>query len=195
MTDSIYVTPPKMPLLRPGSLLLVRDILVDRSLIPDVGGIYGWWFDEDLPGMPIEGTQTHGQYRLVYIGIAPKKLDASGKASKSTLRRRICCNHLGRRIAQSTLRRSLAAELGMGVFLNAAGKRAIALEEEVRLTAWLADHAALSFMIDPAPWQIEHRLLQRRDLVLPLNIAGAMHAYRHELQAKRRVLTAPAPSM
>jgi hypothetical protein len=78
----------------------------------------------------------------------------------------------------------------MSVFLIAAGKRAVAPEEEISLTAWLAKHAALSFVIDPAPWQIEDQPLQRRDLVLPLNIAGATHSYRQELRAKRLVLPA-----
>lgn len=70
--------------------------------------------------MPVEGTRTWGRYRLVYVGIAPKKPDAvSGKRSKSMLRR------------------SLAVEFGMNVFLNTAGKSAIPPDEEIRSTAWL----------------------------------------------------------
>lgn len=175
------------PLLRPDTLVPVREVLEDRSLIPDVGGVYGWWFDRELPGVPLEATLTSDRYRLLYVGIAPKAPDASGKISRSTLRRRICRDHLGKRLARSTLRRSLAAHLDMAVFLNPAGKRAMSVEHEQELTKWLAEHAALSFMIDPAPWMIEDELLQQNEIIFPFNIAGATHSYRSELLARRAV--------
>ena len=66
------------PLLTPARLIPACDIIRDRSLIPDVAGIYGWWFDTPLPGVPLEGTLALGDHRLLYVGIAPRKPSAAG---------------------------------------------------------------------------------------------------------------------
>lgn len=166
------------PLLRPNQLLSVADIIADRTLVPDVGGIYGWWFDIDLPGEDATDALSHDRSRLRYIGIAPRA-PFNGRPSKSTLRRRILRNHLGSRLASSTLRRTLAkqlrGELGLQVSKRTVGSSAKAFmspADELRLTDWLRRHACVSILVTDAPWEIEAQLLRSGDLECLLNKAG-----------------------
>src|SRR5690606_1512818 len=133
-----------------------REILSDRSLVPDDAGIYAWWFDEEIPSVPLDGTLAHGSHRLLYVGIAPRAPSAAGSESKSTLGRRIGGNRLGRRIAGSTLRGSLAwrltGHLGFESGRNATGKAVMLQEDEGRLTEWMSDHAAISFLCHGQAW-------------------------------------------
>jgi hypothetical protein len=128
-------------LLAPAKLIPASDIIRDKTLIPDVAGIYGWWFDTPLPGVPLEGTLATGEHRLLYVGIAPRKPSAAGSVSQSTLRKRITRNHLGNRIGSSTLRRSLAALLRKDLSLEIIAterKPTMSREHEAQLTDWLA---------------------------------------------------------
>lgn len=124
-------------LLRPQALLPAAYILQNRSLIPAVSGIYGWWFDGELPALPLEGTLKKGDHRLLYVGIAPQAPSMAGRISQSNLRKRICRNHLGNRIASSTLRRTLAAllsrPLDLKIWVNDAGKKIMAQSDEAKL--------------------------------------------------------------
>ncbi len=175
-------------LLQPHRLIPVRDVLSDRSLIPDERGVYGWWFNGALPSVPLEGTLRGDEHHLLYIGIAPREPSKAGSESASTLRRRICSNHLGNRIASSTLRRSLAwllkDSLQFQISWNAAGKVVMPREDEDRLTKWMAEHAAISFLRSKEPWLIETRLIIEGPK-LPLNIRDSTHPFRKRLLALR----------
>lgn len=188
MADSIYDHERYAALLRPLRLLPVHEILADRGLLPDVGGVYAWWFSGIVPGVPLEGTRRCGDHHLLYIGIAPREPNSAG-ASSSTLRKRVRGNHLGSRLQSSTLRRSLAAhlegELAFDVFRNARKKAAMSKDDERCLTRWLAANAALSFLVDAEPWRIEKVLLARGDPIFPLNSQGAKHAFVPELRKLR----------
>ena len=158
MTDHLYAAECHA-LLHPAGLLPACRILSDRALVPDEAGIYVWWFDEEIPSVPLNGTLAHGNHRLLYVGIAPRAPSAAGSESKSTLRRRIVGNHLGRRIASSTLRRSLAwllkGHLGLEIGRNAIGKAVMSREDESRLTQWMSDHAVINFLCHGQAWCIE----------------------------------------
>lgn len=176
------------PLLAPDRLIAAREVLADRTIIPDAGGVYGWWFNAPLPGVPLDGTLDKDGYRLLYVGIAPRKPSAAGSESKSTLRKRITRNHLGNRVASSTLRRSLAwllhEQMGFAIDLNRAGKQVMAAVQEASLTGWMRDHAALSFVVDPAPWDLEDWLIQVGPK-LPINIRGSGHPFSVVLRKMR----------
>lgn len=182
------------PLFAQKALMPVSEIQRNPLLIPDVGGIYTWWFRGTLPEVPLDNTLEINGYRLLYVGVAP-----STSNSSSTLRRRIVRDHLGRRMATSTLRRSLAVllakELDLEISRSQRGKLVMSNNDECRLTAWLAEWAAVSFLANHAPWQIEDLLIQTGP-ALPLNIKGSKHPFRHTLGEMRktiRKLTSPRP--
>lgn len=62
-----YVSPElagaAMQLLQPTELVTVASILSDHASVPDLPGIYGWWFKDSLSDVPLEGT--HDDYRLL----------------------------------------------------------------------------------------------------------------------------------
>ncbi len=183
------------PLLNPARLIPARDILRDRKLIPDVAGIYGWWFDTPLPDVPLDGTLAIGARRLLYVGIAPRKPSAAGSVSNSTLRHRITRNHLGNRIGSSTLRRSLAALLKSELeleFLPDRDRPFMSSEHEARLSGWMDAHAAVSVLPHSSAWEVEDRLVASNTTVFPLNVRGADHSFVSQLRTlrKRQPMTA-----
>jgi hypothetical protein len=96
-------------------------------------------------------------------------------------------DHLVTRIGSSTLRRSLAALLGSSLSFaprrNDAGRPVMA-KEEARLTAWMANNAAVSVLAHPQPWDVEAELIANGPS-LPLNIAGSSRLGRKEMLALR----------
>lgn len=193
-TEASDLLAPAQPLLYPDRLVSAHDVLADGKLIPDAGGVYGWWFNVALPGVPLDGTLAKDDYRLLYVGIAPQKPSATAPASKSTLRKRIVGNHLGAHIASSTLRRSLAwllkPDMDFAIARNAAGKQVMPATDEATLTAWMRDHAALSFVVDPEPWLLEEELIAHGPN-LPINIRGSTHPFSIELSKMRGSLFQP----
>lgn len=178
------------PLLAPAKLIPVREILHDKTLIPDASGIYGWWFDAPLSGVPLDGTLAIGAYRLLYVGIAPRKPTAAGSASRSTLRKRVTRNHLGNRIGRSTLRRSLAALLREELALEITSRKCKAFmprEQETLLTDWVAAHAAVSVQPHSSAWDVEDMLVRSGEPTIPLNLKGASHEFVAKLAGIRRM--------
>lgn len=176
------------PLLQPERLLAAADILDRRASIPDVGGIYAWWFNTPIGAVPREGALQHQSHHLLYVGIAPRQPSAAGNVSRSTLRKRITRNHLGGRIGSSTLRRSLAHLMkgSLGLEIARKGKKDVMpRDQEADLTRWMSAHASLSFMPHDAAWEIEDRLICCPHLALPLNIRGSHHAFSSGLQKIR----------
>lgn len=194
MADNLYINetsipPLAAPLLQPPELLSVAGLLADRSKAPDEPGIYAWWFKDALPEVPLDGTLSLDDHHLLYVGIAPRKPSASGSESRSTLRRRILRNHLGHRLASSTLRRSLAMLLKGGLDLdisrNAANKLVMPRSHEDRLTDWMIANAALTILPTAKPWELEAALIHQGP-ALPLNLAGSSHPFRQRLSGLRR---------
>lgn len=176
------------PLFAPASLIRACEILRDRTLIPDIAGIYGWWFDTPLPGVLLDGTLAIGKNRLLYVGIAPRKPSAAGSASKSTLRHRISRNHLGNRIGSSTLRRSLASLLReeLSLAISRPGRKAMmSREHENLLTEWMIAHASVSILPHDCAWDIEEQLVALGAPLFPLNMRGANHEFVSTLRALR----------
>lgn len=179
-------------LIAPQFLYRAAEIAGNPKLVPDAPGIYGWWFDDALVGVPKSESLDFDGRRLLYVGIAPSAPAKSGASSKRTLRDRLK-NHTRGPIATSTLRRTLASlvgsELGLSVARSSNGKLALSRENEQSLTEWMTLHARVAWMVNSSPWEIESALIKSGPR-LPLNIKESSDPYRLELKALRRGLTA-----
>lgn len=105
--------------------------------------------------------------RLLYVGIAPK--DA---ASKETLRSRVLKRHARLGLADSTLRRSLAAllweEEGWTPRLTESGRFKLSVEDDAALLAWQERNLRVSWVHIAEPWTIEGFAI--RELQPPFNL-------------------------
>jgi hypothetical protein len=179
------------PLLAPDRLWTVGEISADPTVVPNLPGIYGWWFTmTDLSGVPIDGTLQHDSRRLLYVGIAPRQPPGAG-GSKRTLRDRLK-NHCRGPLSSSTLRRTLtsllAVDLGLKTSLRESGKLNLARTDEERLTSWMEANARVSWLIHEEPWHLEETLISSGQPLLPFNLRGSTHPFRPVLSTKRRNL-------
>lgn len=131
-----------------------------------------WWIAEARSD---ESETGEGEWRLIYVGIAPGRAPKQGaKPSKSNLRKRLG-QHARSKAGSSTLRRTLgsllAPRLGLGARLSERGKIAEFLLEdgagpeagearagrsgESVLSSWMAEHLRVVVAEDHAPWEIE----------------------------------------
>jgi len=152
----------------PGRMFSSRCVSENAAIVPSVKGIYGWYFGDPPPDTP-KGNVTVDGYTLLYIGIA-----GSTPHSRSTLRKRICSNHLGKHSTpQSTLRRTLGKrlteQLGLVRQAKAGKKYWYGPDGEARLRQWMIDHTKLAWQEDDVPREIEAAILGSGEIVLPLN--------------------------
>jgi hypothetical protein len=96
--------------------------------------------------------------------------------SRQTLRDRIKYHHKGN-AEGSTLRKTLgsllSAELHLDLRRVGSGKRMTFVDGEKVLSAWMAQNAGVSWLVDPTPWILEAHLIAELDT--PLNIDGNKH--------------------
>jgi hypothetical protein len=181
-------------LLKPSKLWTRSAVLSKPSPVPAEPGVYGWYFDECPSQVPLDGTHQHRGHNLLYVGIAPKKPSAAGKASSRTLRDRLT-QHYRLNAYGSTLRLSLGCLLGLKLHRIASRKHprtakrvTLGPEGEQRLNDWMEAHARVVWHVSPEPWNEEDELLTQ--LVLPLNLEGNSHCAFHptltELRARAR---------
>ncbi len=157
-------------LTNPSQMFSSRDVVKDPAIVPSTRGIYGWYFDIWPPKTP-KGNVTVDGHILLYIGIA-----GATPNSRSTLRKRICSNHLGKHSTpQSTLRRTLGAllkdQLDLVRHPKAGRKYWYGPEGEARLRQWMIDHTVLAWQEDDTPREIEAAILSSGEIILPLNKA------------------------
>lgn len=162
-------------LLRPTKFVMRRDVVFDRSAIPDSPGVYGWYFDDIPPGLDQIDVHRHGGRALLYVGISPRRPPVSGKMPR-TLRQRVVGDHCTGNAEGSTLRLTLgcllAGTLGFKLRRVGSGKRLTFTNPgEQALDDWLDRHAYLTFREHPEPWVVEEAIL-RSVIPLPLNIQG-----------------------
>lgn len=168
------------------------EVLASPSAVPIASGIYGWYFSQTPPGVPVEGTYQLEGWRLLYVGISP-----SGPERKATLRRRLR-THFRSDASRSTLRRSLGCLLRgqLELELRPRGRsgRTHFGPGEDRLSDWMGGNAAVVWLEHERPWDLERALL--RELVLPLNIQNNPgNSFAAELKALRtRVGRNPLPT-
>jgi hypothetical protein len=185
-------------LLRPVRLYTAADVLVRECPVPRSAGVYAWYFDSALPGVPVAGCHQHDDHVLLYVGISPKAPPLNGRAgSRQTIRTRVRYHYRGN-AEGSTLRLTLGCLLseGLGVGLRRVGsgrRMTFGREGEARLSDWMARHARVVWMATPAPWELERQLIH--SLVLPLNLDQNRHSpFHQQLTALRAAQRARARS-
>ncbi|WP_328351198.1 GIY-YIG nuclease family protein [Mycobacterium sp. NBC_00419] len=158
------------------------EVLSQPCPVPQVPGVYGWWFRQAPPRVPTTGcVQRHGA-TLLYAGISPKQPPTNGRPpSRQNLRKRIR-QHLRGNAAVSTLRLTLGVLLGedLDIELRCVGsgaRRTFGPSGEAALSEWIADNAQVSWVSHPEPWKPEQMLTDR--LNLPLNLQGNAHSAFH----------------
>lgn len=171
------------------------DIEENADIPPRSRGLYAWWFNEIPPHVPIDTTITKDRLHLLYIGISPKRPSGNGaQLSRETLRSRIRTHYRGN-AEGSTLRITLgcllADILGITLALSDSGKRKIFVEGKSKLTKWMRQHAFVSWMEHPSPWDLEEEAIRR--FSLPFNIQhNQHHAFYPTLRQIRRSALAAA---
>jgi hypothetical protein len=152
-----------------------------NSGVPAERGLYAWWAAPGaLPG--IEGPR-HGEYELLYVGIAPNR-----PSSHATLRSRLVRDHIRGGTGNSTLRRALAALLSeQEGWRNRWTTRAVLVEEdEARLSAWMEQRLRVTWARHDEPWTVERAVIER--MTPPLNQADNQGhpLYEHVRAARAR---------
>jgi hypothetical protein len=156
-------------------------------------GVYGWYFREIPPLVPVEGCATHQGLTLLYVGISPRKPSKEGKASGQQLRKRLR-GHLQGNASGSTLRLTLgcllADDLGLSLRPVGASGRLTWGPGEDTLSEWMSRNALVTWIEHPEPWVVEEKLI--RELTLPLNLQGNDHPFRSVLTRLRTETKAQA---
>ena len=174
-------------LITPERLYSRQEILSKPSPIPEISGVYGWFFKDVPPFVLTEGCIRHQNMTLLYIGISPDKKNKP--QSRQHLKKRIT-NHYAGNAEGSTLRRSL------GILLTpeshyplrrvGSGRRMTFTHNgEQWLDAWMEKNAYVFWVEHETPWELEEDLLSA--LSLPLNIQGnRSHPFAIELNRLRK---------
>ncbi|WP_282130071.1 GIY-YIG nuclease family protein [Roseobacter litoralis] len=177
--------------LSPAKLVLLADILrhIDEHSITH--GLYGWWFDGNLPFVPRDGCIAHKGKHLLYVGIAPPKDGPARSNSSTPMKRRLWRNHLNGTVRSSTLRLSVAAllqhDLNLAFWRDTRRRVRMDREHEAKLTAWIERHATVSVMQHENPSSLEEKLIKRGP-PLPLNLSMSSHPFKATLSDLRRAL-------
>lgn len=155
---------------------------------PPLPGFYAWWCREQQLGDAIPPIDYEPRppvsvdWSLLYVGIAPRK-----PGTRTNLKTRLKKNHLGRRLASSTLRFGLASmlvdRLGMTPMT---GGRKPRLQSEEPLSAWMEQSCGVSFVHADAPWTLEREVI--RQLRPPLNFQHGVHEFRFEVSKRKSAL-------
>ena len=172
-------------------------IFADPGPMPDSAGACGWWFRE-IPGeIDVTGCEQRDGFTLLYVGISPGPPPANGKPQVIQDIRRRTRYHFGAGAANaegSPLRKSLGVLLGYELRRIGSGKKQTFAGEEAALTEWMAENAAVSWVLHPEPWYLEAKLFAALDL--PLNFQGnERNAFGPELKRLRKAAAVKAGKM
>ncbi|CRI66925.1 conserved exported hypothetical protein [Thiocapsa sp. KS1] len=159
-------------LLAPACLWSSAEVLASPSPVPREPGVYAWYFRHIPPGVPTADCHRYEDFTLLYIGIAPKAPPMNGaRPSTQRLVDRVRYHYRGN-AEGSTLRLTLGCLLSETLDIElrrvGSGKRMTFAEGEGVLSGWMADNAFVTWVVDPAPWVLEEKLIS--GLSLPLNV-------------------------
>ena len=159
-------------LISPTKLFSRAEILSKPSPIPNISGLYGWYFKQLPPLVPSDGCIKFKDLILLYIGISPDKINKPN--SKQNLRKRIT-NHYRGNAEGSTLRRTLgillSEESNFPLRRVGSGRRMTFTHNgEQWLDNWLESNAFVCWVENTTPLEIEDKLFQT--LSLPLQYTG-----------------------
>lgn len=166
------------------------EVLASPSPVPNVSGIYGWYFST-VPDQidPNRCIKVQGR-NLLYVGIAPR----SPSGSKASLRSRLRTHYRGN-AEGSTLRLTLGCLLGFQLRRVGSGTVMTFGPAESELSTWMAHNAFVTWIEDPRPWLEESVIIRSLDLPLNLdqNANNRFYARLSELrlEARRRALQLP----
>lgn len=191
-------------LMRPRVAFSRSDVLARPSAVPARPGLYAWYFDESLPGVPLAGCHVNEHGTLLYVGISPGPPPANGKApSRQNLYKRIRYHYTGN-AEGSTLRLTLGCHLSatLGIELQRVGsghRLTFTAPGEATLSEWMAEHARVAILEHETPWLIEPSLIAAA--LPPLNIDhNSGHPYcpsnralraEHKARARSRPIWTP----
>jgi hypothetical protein len=185
-------------LLEPQRLWSRAEILAQPNSVPRAPGIYAWYFREIPPGVPHHDCIAYKGLTLLYIGIAPTRPPANGKAASTrTLANRLR-EHLRGLAEGSTLRLSLgcllSARLGLELRRVGSGRRMTFGAGERALSEWMARNALVAWTVYDRPWELEEQLIHT--VSLPLNLEqNRHHAFHDALSASRAAAKAHARAL
>lgn len=149
------------------------NVLARPSAVPSTPGLYAWYFDAPVPGVPLTECYTTEHGTLLYVGISPGPPPGNGKPpSRQNLYKRIRYHYTGN-AAGSTLRLTLGCHLTptLGIELRRVGsgtRLTFTPAGEAALSDWMSQHARAAILEHPAPWDLEPALIQAVNV--PLNI-------------------------
>jgi hypothetical protein len=149
-------------------------VLARPSPVPSRPGVYGRYFKE--PPWPIDTSQcmTWDGCTLLYGGIAPKAPPANGRPADSSNADPLPLHRQRRRLDPAAHLGCLLAErLGIQLRRVGGGRRLTFAAGEARLSAWMADHAYVTWVETDRPWSAEQRLIA--SVNLPLNLDQNRH--------------------
>ncbi|ARQ72366.1 GIY-YIG nuclease family protein [Streptomyces marincola] len=168
----------RVALLDPERLWSAGEVLGRPGPVPRAAGVYGWRFTS----APHEGLPVG---KLLYVGIAPRRM--ATRTSRQNLRSRVRYHFRGN-AEGSTLRLTLGCLLGLELRRVGSGRRlTFTVRGEAELSAWMAEHAKVSWVEHPQPWLLESELIANLDL--PLNLDQNK---RNTFYAKLRAMRAAA---
>jgi hypothetical protein len=174
----------------PSHLYSRAEILARPSPVPDIPGIYGWYFRTPPGGIDANRGIKVQDRSLLYVGIAPR---GPGQ-SKATLRSRLR-NHYRGNAKGSTLRFTIGCLLGLELRRIGGGTVMTFGPADSDLSSWMADNAFVTWIKDFRPWLLESVLIHSLDRPLNLdqNASHAFHAHLSELRrrARERALALP----
>lgn len=163
-----------------GHLYTWNELELVPHLPPPTAGVYAWFFKTIPPGVPTDSCSTRNGMALLYVGISPGR-----RGSQETLQSRLHFHFRGH-AEGSTLRLTLGCllENQLGTVLRRSGSRLIFGQAEKRLSQWMADNTAVTWVEVATPRPLEEYLLSILDL--PLNIEGNRnHPFCEKLRALR----------
>jgi hypothetical protein len=165
-------------ILYPNKLWNREELLGFSSPLPEKPGIYAWYFSSYPPEIPVQDVYYYQGLPLLYVSIAPSRLDSS-----SNLKKRIK-QHLRSNAYGSTLRLTLGCLLGLELRRVSTTRMTFAKSGEQRLSEWLSKNAFVVWQQEDEPWHSEEQLI--RTLSLPLNLHGNESHHFHPALVKLR---------
>lgn len=174
---------------QPDVLVSPRQVLAQPSAAPEAPGVYAWYFDlSPSPAIDLNACWLWQGRHLLYVGIAPSRPPETSKPpSRSNLRRRLK-QHMNGNASASTLRLTLGCLLAgsLGIELRrvgSSGRMKFSTGEQV-LSAWIRDHARVTWIVHPEPWLVEEAAIEH--LYMPLNLdQNSVHPFHATLSAAR----------
>lgn len=167
----------------PTTLYSRSSVLSGPCPVPAERGVYGWFFKNTLPNVPLSECATKDGKTLFYVGISPSR-----PFTNQNLRKRIT-SHFKGNAEGSTLRLTLgvllAEQSGFPLCTARNSKsKTFSTHGEQWLNDWMEENAFVCWVQHPEPWDVESGII--KSVSLPLNIQGNDHPFAETLSSMRK---------